>query len=435
MGRTKPQHLTKPFFRLACVLFVATGNLACLLAQAQPASLRQQIEAAPATSVAPGVFYRHIRARTPAGEPWSIHVLEVDRRERSVVLRAVEGRGNLNEMQRELPSRMGAQALSVGEHILAAVNGDFDLPEPFLGIPIGLSVTSGRLWTSERTGGPVLAVLRSGWPIIAVPEVRIELRASKAKWTIASLNKPLGFSPGDDPRLYTREFRGSVKSHQTFAAALIGRLSPPLPLRADSTVQGIVLQTHEATTELALSPGELVVVFPAPTTLTGAAPAGQKPARSGKPQAALHVGEKVKLRIRIRVGGKRGVSEVIGGFPSIVRDGRPSIVGTQTDYLRLRHPRTAACTNERRIIFAVVDGRQPQLSVGMTLEELGELMASLGCTVAMNADGGGSSVMAVALADTPGRESKRTPLLKIVNSPSDGKERGRGNAWLVLLKR
>jgi hypothetical protein len=87
----------------------------------------------------------------------------------------------------------------------------------------------------------------------------------------------------------------------------------------------------------------------------------------------------------------------------------------------------------------------------MTLEELADLMLSLGCTVAMNTDGGGSSVMAVALPPElaqhftttapssvgagPAPPSSSSASLQIVNSPSDGAERGRGNAWVVLRKR
>jgi exopolysaccharide biosynthesis protein len=67
-----------------------------------------------------------------------------------------------------------------------------------------------------------------------------------------------------------------------------------------------------------------------------------------------------------------------------------------------------------------VDGRQPRLSVGMTLEELGATMARLGCEEAMNLDGGGSATFWC-----DGR---------IRNSPCDGGERVIANS-LVLVRR
>ncbi len=81
-----------------------------------------------------------------------------------------------------------------------------------------------------------------------------------------------------------------------------------------------------------------------------------------------------------------------------------------------RHPRTAVGldASERWLLLAVVDGRQPRHSVGMTAHELAELMAKHGCRRAINLDGGGSSVLVAVEA---------TGDLGIVNKPSDGKPR------------
>ena len=132
------------------------------------------------------------------------------------------------------------------------------------------------------------------------------------------------------------------------------------------------------------------------------------------------------------MAGKKGVQHAIGGFPILVENGRRNIVGTPGENLKRRHTRTAVCTNDRKVIFVVVDGRQPQLSVGMTLEELADLIVSLGCTTATNTDGGGSSVMAVAAP--VGAQHAVPAHLRVANSPSDGQERGRGNAWVVLRR-
>ena len=69
------------------------------------------------------------------------------------------------------------------------------------------------------------------------------------------------------------------------------------------------------------------------------------------------------------------------------------------------------------MILAVVDGRQKKLSIGMRMDELAELMKRLGCTKAMNLDGGGSSTMWYAG--------------KVRNSPSDGRERSLANALIL----
>jgi exopolysaccharide biosynthesis protein len=56
-----------------------------------------------------------------------------------------------------------------------------------------------------------------------------------------------------------------------------------------------------------------------------------------------------------------------------------------------RHPRSAIGWSPTHFYFVVVDGRQPSLSMGMKLAELAQYMAKLGCTDAMNLDGGKSS--------------------------------------------
>ncbi|MGP8237469.1 MAG: phosphodiester glycosidase family protein [Limisphaerales bacterium] len=82
-----------------------------------------------------------------------------------------------------------------------------------------------------------------------------------------------------------------------------------------------------------------------------------------------------------------------------------------------RHPRTAAGIDRTgtRLTLMVVDGRQPRLSIGMTLRELSMEMIRLGCYNAINLDGGGSSTMVY--------RDPNTHFLKVVNSPSDTRER------------
>jgi len=87
-----------------------------------------------------------------------------------------------------------------------------------------------------------------------------------------------------------------------------------------------------------------------------------------------------------------------------------------------RHPRTAVgyTADKQTIIVVVVDGRQPDLSAGMTLPELARLLLAEGAAHAYNLDGGGSSTMVV-------RET-------IVNSPSDGSERANSDGLLFFAR-
>jgi exopolysaccharide biosynthesis protein len=122
-----------------------------------------------------------------------------------------------------------------------------------------------------------------------------------------------------------------------------------------------------------------------------------------------------------RLATDDALTEAVGGFPQLLRGGRP-VLDEQTisaSFGASRHPRTAVgWTPDRRLLLVVVDGRQPDWSLGMSLAELTWLFQRLGASHAMNLDGGGSTAMVVAGA--------------VVNRPSDrGGERAVGNA-LVL---
>jgi exopolysaccharide biosynthesis protein len=83
-----------------------------------------------------------------------------------------------------------------------------------------------------------------------------------------------------------------------------------------------------------------------------------------------------------------------------------------------RHPRTAVGWNKKYIFFVVVDGRQKELSMGMTYVELAHFFKNLGCTEAINLDGGGSTTFWLDG--------------KIMNSPSDKHERSVANCLFIV---
>lgn len=77
------------------------------------------------------------------------------------------------------------------------------------------------------------------------------------------------------------------------------------------------------------------------------------------------------------------------------------------------------------VIFYTIDGRQKGYSYGVRKETLARRLLELGCTEAVNLDGGGSTSMGAVLAGTTD--------FKVVNSPSDGSLRSCAN-FLFLRK-
>jgi exopolysaccharide biosynthesis protein len=98
-------------------------------------------------------------------------------------------------------------------------------------------------------------------------------------------------------------------------------------------------------------------------------------------------------------------------------------------FTRLRHPRTAIGIKPNgNVILLTIDGRHEN-SAGASLHELAKLMNWLGCSNAINLDGGGSTTLWVA--DAPGNG--------VINYPSDNKkwdhEGERKVANVIILKK
>jgi hypothetical protein len=118
--------------------------------------------------------------------------------------------------------------------------------------------------------------------------------------------------------------------------------------------------------------------------------------------------------------------QIVGGGQILVRDGKA--VAYTDKFATTRNPRTVVGLDQTGTLltFLVVDGRQPRLSIGMTLAELSEAMIRLGCDSAINLDGGGSSTLVY--------RDPKTKKLKILNSPSDTKERSVADVLGVTVK-
>lgn len=122
----------------------------------------------------------------------------------------------------------------------------------------------------------------------------------------------------------------------------------------------------------------------------------------------------------------RSAQNILGAGPQLIRAGKIDITDKQekmvANFATDRHPRTAlAQLDSGKILLLTVDGRQPGVSVGMSLQTLAELLLEFGAVEAINLDGGGSTTMVV-------RD-------KIVNKPSDQTgERPVSDAILVFSK-
>ena len=137
--------------------------------------------------------------------------------------------------------------------------------------------------------------------------------------------------------------------------------------------------------------------------------------------SSLRVGAKVDLSLSLTGFDPKGFENAIGGGPVLVKDGAVSVTdkaeGFPTSFADARHPRTAIGRSAAGDIWLVVTDGRSKISVGATLQEMAHIMRNLGCSDALNLDGGGSSVLSIYGA--------------AVNRPSDGRERAVANGVIV----
>ena len=116
--------------------------------------------------------------------------------------------------------------------------------------------------------------------------------------------------------------------------------------------------------------------------------------------------------------------DIVGGVPQLIKNGKIEITWeaekTNRTFVEAKHPRTAvAKLKDGKFLMITVDGRQPDYSVGISLNDLAAILLELGAIDAMNLDGGGSTTM--FLGD------------RVVNKPSDKEgERYVSDAILVF---
>ena len=155
-----------------------------------------------------------------------------------------------------------------------------------------------------------------------------------------------------------------------------------------------------------------------------AASKGQIYSQNPGNEPILYIARDNRARFNSPLGG---IYNAVSGNAMLVEDGK--VLKGLDDSVQ---PRTAIALDERRrqLIIVLVDGRQPNYSEGITLDELAKLIVEFGGYTAMNLDGGGSTTLVIE--DSNGKA-------KVLNSPIDqyipGRERTVGSHLGIYASR
>ncbi len=332
----------------------------------------------------PGVTYSSEVQFTARG-PVSIRVVRGPRPVGLYRLRTVLS----NETILREETLSGMQRRLAGQATMVGVNGDFSRIAD--GRPTGILIRDGVLVTPPNGQRSSVGIGLDGTLDVRRVKFFGTWRGTGQRRALNDFND----APGKNGiSLFTSDWgRSTPRVEGSFAVVLA-----PFPASVPNTdIVAPVTSTSE-NASVPLTPGTAVLV------------ARGNAAAKLRVEAALGVALTLRLILQ---PDWTGMSDAVGGGPVLVRDGKPvyrANEGFTVSQIAPRHPRTAVGQlADGRLIFVVVDGRQPGYSIGMTTFEMALTLTRLGAVRGMQLDGGGSSTLAFDG--------------KVLNSPSDGRER------------
>jgi hypothetical protein len=363
------------------------------------AALAAGLAAAPASAqsqralLMPGVTFERQVQFTAYG-PVAIHVITAPRPTGAYALKPVLARGAIVGRDRVSSIQKGFSR----DYTVAGVNGDLFAWED--GRPSSVLARGGVLDRSPNPDRSSLGITQDG--TLLVDKLRMF-----GTWRGVSQRRPMDVNHPPGPNgatLYTPAWGPATPAGQGTVEATIFPL-PPTTIGGDIAGPVVQVKQHGSTP---IPAGGAVLV-----------------ARGTSAQRFLEeapVGTDAVFRILISPDWQSaGVTDMIGGGPVLVRQGKPVFrAGEQFTTAQLaRNPRTGVGQlADGRIVFVVVDGRRRGYSVGMTNFELAQTLVRLGAVTGFALDGGGSST--IAFDGT------------VLNRPSDGGESA-VSACLCLL--
>jgi hypothetical protein len=345
---------------------------------------------APRSRLADGFSYNH---EALAEGPWSVQVIRIRRDRSDLGIHVLLGGGHqlgvatLSSQASNFPRAQG--------QALAALNGDFFARGgPCLGDPEGLCIRDGEFisapngksafWMGPDRSlhlGPVVSLLS----MIAPDGTSLAIGLNEER-----LERPVLFTAAVGPR---------TPSSQGTECRLIAEAGTVLPIRPGIRSTFRLQSIHSGGNTLIPTNGVVLSL-----------PVGHE-----VPSSQTVPGSLWTLSTETRPNLKN-TPTALGGGPALLKDGQP----TQFQSSDARHPRSAIGWNTEFFFLVQVDGRQRGLSVGMSLAELAAHFTRLGCTDALNLDGGGSSTLWARG--------------QVMNTPCEGSERPMGNALIITLE-
>lgn len=328
--------------------------------------------------------------------PLNVHVTEIDLS--NPYLKVLSNLSHDSLRNLEAPSKLAIRKTWPGHRAVAAVNGDFYITSGLdIGLPINGHATNGQLAKIPHTSRPVVAFDINKAPFIDVMTYKGNLHYKGQTIPINNVNS----ARAANQLILFNQFNGRTTQTNIYGTEVVLELKTGgWSINDRKTL--IVKEIRKGQGSTVLQPGEVV--------LSG----------HGTPQTVLNgmtVGETLEIDVDLSLKNESTfpkLMEMIGGDRTILLNGEI----TNNNWPEL-HPRTGVgfSADKNKVYLIMVEGRSAQ-SIGVSTQQLAELMVLSGAANALNLDGGGSSSMVVHN--------------KVANVSSDGSERRVANTLLFI---
>jgi exopolysaccharide biosynthesis protein len=328
-----------------------------------------------------GIKLEEIKKGTNLG-PLSINILKFDLNNKNIKIKPVISGNDFSEM--DVLSSIVAK-----NSAFAGINGGYFAKN---GQPLSLVCISGKVITENILNRTCLGITEDGEIVIDNLVFKGNIISSKGEiFKIDGINRK---RMNNEVILFTPEF-GKETMTNTKGKEFIVEEDTIVEIRDGNSPipkNGVVISAGESISDLLY--------------------------------ANFSVGDRISLNLKVETKEGKKIKDALGGGPRLVKEGKIFITSSEEnfkpDIAASRAPRTSVgLTKNKELLITVIDGRQPNLSIGMTLEEMAEFLIKEEVIEALNFDGGGSSTLVVDG--------------KVLNSPSDGKERKISSALLIFL--
>tara|TARA_R110002096_G_scaffold151859_1_gene314600 strand:- start:4632 stop:7085 length:2454 start_codon:yes stop_codon:yes gene_type:complete len=335
--------------------------------------------------IADGVFHYTVHE---ASVPLEIQIVEVDLSNPDISLETIAGNDDVTSL--ETVSSMTTRKTYEGHRVIAGINGDF-----FGAGPVHTQVINGELLKKSTTSRPLFGFNDLADLFIETVAFESSVKNGAETLNISNVNG----ARAENYLVLYNHFKGSSTGANAFGTEVTLKVLDTWAVNKE--IKAIVLDKAINVGNAALSDSTYV--------LSG----------NGTMATALNAytpGDTLSLNVGLTGAGLDNIMGAVGGDQHILRNGVK--VGNWPDL----HPRTAVAFNQdkSKLFLMIVDGRYSG-SAGMTLQQMGDYLLTIGAYNALNLDGGGSTTMVVHN--------------EVTNRPSgSGFERAVANSLVIVSK-